>query len=113
MHEHAKNVMSTSDVRIVNQIKSKVNETETSWMQLENDIIDLCEKYENAIMLWEQYHSLQAKIEKCLDDLESMNDFNPDKNSVSRILFLNVLKKFFFDLALFLKKVYTYVIRNY
>lgn len=64
----AKPLIDTCDSKIVQNIQEAVNDAETAWNETNENLRDLCTKYQRAVDLWKRYREASAAVKNWADE---------------------------------------------
>lgn len=68
LHSTAQPLIDTCDDKIVQTIQKAVEEAEIAWHDTNDNLSDLCAKYQRAVQLWQQYREASEAVKNWADE---------------------------------------------
>jgi hypothetical protein len=76
----AEPLASSCDPEVSQKIEAAVEEALTAWNDTCQSLLDLCNRYQDAVRLWKQYREASEAVKAWADQqLESVAQFKPDE----------------------------------
>lgn len=67
LHSSAKPLIDTCDAKTVQIIQESVEEVENAWNDTNDNLRDLCTKYQRAVNLWQRYREASETVKNWAD----------------------------------------------
>jgi nesprin-1 len=76
----AEPLTSSCDAEVSQKIEAAVQEAVTAWNDTCQSLLELCNRYQDAVRLWKQYREASEAVKAWADQqLESVAQFKPDE----------------------------------
>lgn len=68
LHSTAQPLIDSSDEKVRQTIQKAVEEAETAWNDTNENLRDLCTKYQRAVQLWQKYREASEAVKHWADE---------------------------------------------
>lgn len=97
LHLTAQPLIDSCDEKVVQTIQKAVEEAETAWNDTNDNLRDLCTKYQRAVQLWQHYREASEAIKYWADEqmgtIGTLQPLDTEQVDVSLIdFYFNILK---------------------
>lgn len=91
LHTTAQPLIDLCDEKVVLTIQKAVEEAETAWNDTNDNLRDLCTKYQRAVQLWQQYREASEAVKQWADEqmgtIGTLQPLDAEQVDVSSLLF--------------------------
>lgn len=95
LHSTAQPLLDSCDERVVLTIQKAVEEAETAWNDTNDNLRDLCTRYQRAVELWQQYREASEAVKHWADEqmgtIGTLQPLDAEQVDVSLFSFFNHL----------------------